>query len=98
MNVLYERCAGLDVHKDVAVGCVRILEGGRARYDVRRFSTKTAGLLELGDWLRGQGCTHVAMESTGCTGDRCGTCSRGNSSWCWPTPLTSATSPGVRAT
>ncbi|HEX9640926.1 MAG TPA: IS110 family transposase [Candidatus Krumholzibacteria bacterium] len=66
MKVLFERCAGLDVHKDVVVGCVRILEeGGRARYEVRRFSTMTAGLLELGDWLRGWGCTHAAMESTG---------------------------------
>jgi transposase len=65
MKVLYERCAGLDVHKDVVVGCARVMEGGGAEYEVRRFSTKTAGLLELADWLRRWGCTHVAMESTG---------------------------------
>jgi transposase len=65
MKVLYERCAGLDVHKDVVVGCSRVMEGGRARYEVRRFATTTRGLLELADWLRGWECTHVAMESTG---------------------------------
>ena len=66
MKVLFERCAGLDVHKGVVVGCARLMERGvAARYEVQRFATTTRGLLELADWLRGAGCTHVAMESTG---------------------------------
>ena len=46
-------------------GCVRVRELGEVRHEVRRFATTTAGLLELGDWLRQAGCTHVAMEATG---------------------------------
>src|SRR6516225_4431990 len=65
MEVIHERCAGLDVHKETVVGCVRVSERGAVRHEVRRFATTTAGLLELGDWLRQAGCTHVAMEATG---------------------------------
>jgi transposase len=65
MEVLHERCAGLDVHKDTVVGCIRIHQGGEVRREVRRFATTTSGLLELADWLRAAGCTHVAMEATG---------------------------------
>ncbi|MBV8134343.1 MAG: IS110 family transposase, partial [Deltaproteobacteria bacterium] len=65
MEVIHERCAGLDVHKETVVGCVRVSEGGEVRREVRRFATTTAGLLELADWLRQAGCTHVAMEASG---------------------------------
>jgi transposase len=65
MEVVHERCAGLDVHKETVVGCVRVSERGEVRHEVRRFATTTAGLLELADWLRQAGCTHVAMEATG---------------------------------
>src|SRR5262250_236673 len=65
MEVIHERCAGLDVHKETVVGCVRVSERGAVRHEVRRFATTTAGLLELADWLRQAGCTHVAMEATG---------------------------------
>jgi transposase len=66
MQVLHERCAGLDVHKETVVACVRVVEGGaEARREVRRFSTTTKGLLELAGWLKECGCTHVGMESTG---------------------------------
>ena len=65
MQVIHERCAGLDVHKDTVVGCLRVHDRGAVRREVRRFATTTAGLLELGDWLRQAGCTHVAMEATG---------------------------------
>lgn len=61
MEVLYPRCAGLDVHKRTVVACA-LTPGGK---QVRTFGTVTGQLLALGDWLRGQGCTHVAMESTG---------------------------------
>jgi transposase len=65
MEVIHERCAGLDVHKETVVGCLRVPEGREVRHEVRRFATTTAGLLELADWLRQAGCTHVAMEATG---------------------------------
>src|SRR5215475_11406363 len=65
MEVIHERCAGLDVHKETVVGCVRVSERGAVRHEVRRFATTTAGLLELADWLRQAGCTHVAMEASG---------------------------------
>ena len=65
MRVLYPRCAGLDVHKDLVVACVRQVEGRQATHEVQRFATTTRGLLELRAWLESHGCTHVAMEATG---------------------------------
>ena len=65
MEVLYSRCAGLDVHKDTVVAGVRLANGAKARTEVRTFDTTTPGLLELCEWLAANGCTHVAMESTG---------------------------------
>jgi transposase len=66
METLLFHCAGLDVHKDNVVACVRHQSPqGRARSTVRTFSTLTAGLLELADWLTQEGVTQVAMESTG---------------------------------
>src|SRR5215469_15416716 len=65
MEVIHERCAGLDVHKETVVGCVRVSERGEVHHEVRRFATTTAGLLQLADWLRQIGCTHVALEATG---------------------------------
>jgi transposase len=65
MKLLYPNCAGLDVHKDQVVGCVRQTVQGKVREEVRRFATTTRGLLELADWVESSGCTHVAMEATG---------------------------------
>jgi transposase len=66
MDTLYRCCAGLDVHKDTVVACVRRADGrGHTRQQTRTFGTMTGQLLELADWLAGQGVTHVAMESTG---------------------------------
>lgn len=65
MEVLYPRCAGLDVHKESVVACARVVSAGAVEAPVRTFPTTTAGLLALADWLSGHGCTHVAMESTG---------------------------------
>lgn len=65
MNVLYPRCAGLDVHKDTVVAAVRIAADGPANTEVRTFDTTTPGLLALSGWLAECGCTHVAMEATG---------------------------------
>ena len=65
MQVVYERCCGLDVHKRKIVACLLTLVGGKLQKDIRTFSTTTNALLALLDWLTGAGCTHVAMESTG---------------------------------
>jgi len=61
MEVLYERCCGLDVHKKMVVACVITPEG----MVTRTFPTMTGDLLQLADWLRSFKVTHVAMESTG---------------------------------
>src|SRR5215207_9839655 len=65
MEVLYPRCAGLDVHQQTVVACARIASGPAVQQEVRTFSTTTGALLALADWLTAHGCTHVAMESTG---------------------------------
>lgn len=65
MDVMYERCAGLDVHKAMIVACVRLIVGGKVNRECRTFDTTTAGLLALLAWLTESGCTHVAMEATG---------------------------------
>src|SRR5712692_6271284 len=66
MDVIYEACAGLDVHAATVVACVRRPgTRGRRTREVRTFGTTTGELLKLADWLTEQGVTHVAMESTG---------------------------------
>jgi transposase len=66
MDVVYERCCGLDVHKKTVVAClIAPGPGGKSKPTVRTFGTMTDDLLRLGDWLAEAGCTHVAMESTG---------------------------------
>ena len=47
MEVLYPKCAGLDVHKKTVVACVRIQEGAAVEQEVRTFETTTSGLLDL---------------------------------------------------
>ncbi|MXY78179.1 MAG: IS110 family transposase [Chloroflexi bacterium] len=65
MEVLYPRCAGLDVHSRRVNACVRVAAGRTVTTEHREFATTTAGLLELAAWLTEAGCTHVAMEATG---------------------------------
>jgi len=65
MDVLYPRCAGLDVHKDTVVACVRLAGDGHVSSEVRTFDATTPGLSALSAWLAENGCTHVAMEATG---------------------------------
>jgi transposase len=65
MEVMYPRCAGLDVHKETVVACVRLVEDGKVSRSVRTFATTTASLIELGEWLETSGCTRVSMEATG---------------------------------
>jgi transposase len=65
MDVLYERVAGLDVHKDTVVACVRMLVDGKTKRECRTFAATTEQLVELRAWLEEGRCTHVAMEATG---------------------------------
>jgi len=65
MELTYARCAGLDVHKDTVVACVRTAAGTRFRCETRTFGTKTIDLLALQQWLVDEEVTHVAMEATG---------------------------------
>lgn len=66
MEVVYERCAGLDVHKKSVTACRITPAAGRGwQKESRRFGTMTDELLKLADWLRAGQVTAVAMESTG---------------------------------
>jgi len=64
MEVLYPRCAGLDVHKDSVFARVRCVSEPR-HDEVRNFGTTTTALFELNEWLSTHRVTHVAMEATG---------------------------------
>jgi transposase len=66
MDVVYERCCGLDVHKKTVVACL-VTPGANDQpvKTVRTFGAVTEELLALAQWLQEAGCTHVAMESTG---------------------------------
>lgn len=65
MEVIYPRCAGLDVHKDSVVACVRLASGSEVVRHVATYQTTTSALLDLAEWLASHGVTHVAMEATG---------------------------------
>lgn len=66
MQVVYEHCAGLDVHKRTVVVCAITSDAQSQRCKERRtFSTMTPDLLRMRDWLKELGISHVAMESTG---------------------------------
>ena len=66
MDIIFERCAGLDVHKRTVVACrlTRDAQGTRVA-QTQTFGTTTGELLRLSDWLAEAGCTHVGLESTG---------------------------------
>jgi transposase len=61
LEVVHDRCCGLDVHKKTVVACVIVPEGR----ELRTFGTMTDDLEALAGWLEERGVTHVAMESTG---------------------------------
>src|SRR5215471_8705668 len=66
MQVMHERCCGLDVHKKTVVACVLVTPAdGRVERTIRTFGTMTGDLLNLADWLDQFGVTHVVLESTG---------------------------------
>ena len=65
MQVIHRRCAGLDVHKQTVVACVRIARDREAAQHVQTFATTTTGLLALADWLASHDVAVVGMEATG---------------------------------
>ncbi|MDQ1397581.1 MAG: transposase [Acidimicrobiaceae bacterium] len=67
MEIVVERIAGLDVHAETVVACVRTPgpRPGRRRQEVRTFGTFAGQLAELADWLGGVGVTEAVMEATG---------------------------------
>jgi transposase len=64
MEILYPRCAGLDVHKDMVMARVRCVTEPRVD-ETRSFATTTGALIELQEWMSSHAVTHVAMEATG---------------------------------
>ena len=60
MEVVYQRCCGIDVHKKMIVACFR---DGRKK-ELREFGTLTSDLRELTNWLLAEECEMIAMEST----------------------------------
>src|SRR2546421_9220378 len=63
MEILYTNCAGLDVHKKTVKVCLLTQpSNGRTHKEFRTYFTTTEELLKLGDWLKEQGCTHVAED------------------------------------
>ena len=67
MDVIVERCAGLDVHRDEVVATVRVPGSGRRQWEkqTQTFKATLAGLAELALWLAEAGVTLVGMEATG---------------------------------
>ena len=65
MEVLHERCAGLDVHKESIFVCALIGLGRQCQKVKEKFGTFPEDLAALRQWLVGRGITHVMMESTG---------------------------------
>ena len=65
MELLHPHCAGLDIHKESVVACVRHMVDGKVTTGVKTFKTTTEELMALSDWLSAEGCTHIAMEATG---------------------------------
>jgi len=66
MQQLFERVAGLDVHRQTVAVCVRVPgAGGERAQHIRTFGTTAADLVALRDWLEAHQVTQVAMESTG---------------------------------
>jgi len=66
MQTMVERGCGLDVHQATVVACLLVaLNNGTVKKQIRTFNTTTRELVKLREWLLSEGCTHVAMESTG---------------------------------
>ncbi len=66
MQILVERGCGLDVHQATVVACLLMaLKNGTLQKQIQTFGTTTRELIRLREWLLSEGCTDLAMESTG---------------------------------
>jgi transposase len=66
MEVVHERCCGVDVHKQFITACLIVAGAtGKVTKEIQTFRPMTADLERFRDWLLAAGCTHGAMESTG---------------------------------
>jgi transposase len=95
MEILYSRCAGLDVHKDMVMARVRCVSEP-AVDETRSFATTTGALIELQEWLSSHAVIHVAMEATGVYWKPVWHLLEEHFELCWPTRSTSRTYRGAR--
>ncbi len=66
IQIVHPVCCGLDVHKDKISAClITIDEAGAEQHEIREFATFTQDLKKMKEWLLGNNCPVVAMESTG---------------------------------
>lgn len=65
MEEIYERCCGLDVHKDSVTACIMIGNGRQKRKEIKTFLTFTRDIRDLAKWLKECDIKKVAVESTG---------------------------------
>ncbi len=65
MQVIYQRCGGIDVHKKMIVACLLICTVQGVQKEIQTFSTMLQDLYRLREWLKAKQCQAVAMESTG---------------------------------
>lgn len=66
MEAIFEKCCGIDVHKETLTACIMIGDNGRVtKKEIRTYSTMTEDIEQMRDWLKSEGVTHVAIESTG---------------------------------
>src|SRR5207248_1562868 len=63
--VIYQRCCGIDVHKQMIVACLLTCTAQGVQKEIQTFSTMLQDLYRLRDWLKAKQCQAVAMESTG---------------------------------
>lgn len=67
MDLLVDRCAGVDIGKAEIVACVRTPgpDGRTRRKQTRTFPAFSADVEAMADWFIAEGVTEVAMEATG---------------------------------
>jgi transposase len=66
MRIVYQRCCGMDVHKNSVTACLLLIDDeGEFRTEKRQFGTMTRDLKEMASWLASQGMQAIALEATG---------------------------------
>ncbi len=98
MEVLYERCCGIDVHKSSVAACILLDQKHKPQKHLRRFGCTTRDLRELAEWPRSFDVRHVAWSRPACIGSLSGTCSKSTFIWCLLTLNTSRRFLAVRPT